>query len=88
MTVELMSDISNRRWMELKMHKPKNTLSRAGYNSKMESEGIGWKIGTGRTLSVNPEERTFGFPFLVNVSFEEPCCSFLVMSTTRDVMVT
>ena len=43
--------------------------------------------GTGRTLPVDPKERTFRFPFLVNFSFEEPRCRFLVMSTTRNVMV-
>jgi hypothetical protein len=73
--------------MELKMHEPKNTLAGAGYNIKMSSERIGWKIGTGRTLPVNPKERSFGFPFPVNVSFEEPSCRFFVMSTTRNVMV-
>ena len=87
MIMELMRDISNRRWMELKMHEPKNTLAGASYNVKTSSRGIGWKFGAGRTLSMDPEERSFGFPFLVNVSFEEPRCSFLVMSITRNVMV-
>jgi hypothetical protein len=73
--------------MELKMHEPKNTLAGAGYNIKMSSEGIRWKIRTGRTLPVNPKERSFGFPFLVDVSLEEPCCGFLVMSITGNVMV-
>ena len=31
MIVELKMDISNRWWLELKMHEPKNTLARAGY---------------------------------------------------------
>jgi hypothetical protein len=73
--------------MELKMHEPKNTLAGASYNVKTSSGGIGWKIGTGRTLSVNPKEGSFGFPLLVNVSFEEPCCGFLVMSITGNVMI-
>ena len=73
--------------MELKMHKPKNTLARASYNVKTSLGVIGWKTGTGRTLSMNPKERSFGFPFLVNVSLEEPCCDFLVMSITRDIMI-
>jgi hypothetical protein len=73
--------------MELKKHKPKNTLSGASYNFKTSSGGIGWEIGIGLTLSVNPKERSFGFPFLVNTSLEEPCCGFLVMSITGNVMV-
>jgi hypothetical protein len=36
---------------------------------------------------MDPKERTFGFPFVVNASFEEPRCGFLVMSVTRNVMV-
>jgi hypothetical protein len=44
MIVELIGDISNRRWMELKMHEPKNTLAGASYNVKTSSGGIGWKI--------------------------------------------
>jgi hypothetical protein len=87
MIVELIGDISNRRWIELKMHEPKNTLARASYNVKTSSGGIGWKTGTRRTLSVNPNERSFGFPFLVNASVEEPCCGFLVMSITGNVMI-
>ena len=69
------------------MHEPKNALARAGYNIMTSSEGVGGKIGTGRTLSVNPKERSFGFPFLVDLSPEEPSSRFFVMSTTRDVMV-
>jgi hypothetical protein len=86
MIVELIRDISNRPWME-QMHKPKNALAGASYNVKTSSGGIGCKIRTGRTLSVNPKERSFGFPFLVNASLEEPCCGFLVMSITGDVMI-
>jgi hypothetical protein len=49
----------------------------------------GYWVGnrTGHTLSVDPKERTFRSPLLVNVSFEEPGCSFFVMSITRNVMV-
>ena len=36
---------------------------------------------------MDPKERAFGFPFLVDASFEEPRCRFLVMGTARDVMV-
>jgi hypothetical protein len=43
MTVELMGEISNRRWMELKMDEPKNTLARAGYNiTSSGSIGENW----------------------------------------------
>ena len=87
MIVELIRDISSRRRIKLKMHKPKNTLAGASYDFKTLSGGIGWKIRTKRTLSMNPKERSFGFPFLVNVSLEEPCCGFLVMSITGNVMV-
>jgi hypothetical protein len=75
--------------MEPRTDEPKNTLSRAGYrdNIKTSLGGIGYKTGTERTLSVNPQEATFRFPFLVNVSLEEPGCSFLVIGATRDVMV-
>jgi hypothetical protein len=73
--------------MELKMHQPKNALAGASYNVKTSSRGIRWKIGTGPTLSVNPKERPFGFPFLVIVSLEEPCCGFLVMNITGDIMI-
>jgi len=69
------------------MHEPKNTLAGASYNVKTSSRGIGSKIETGRTLSMDPKERSFGFPFLVNVSLEEPCCGFLVMSITGNIMI-
>jgi len=36
---------------------------------------------------MDPEERSFGFPFLVNVSLEEPCCGFLVMSIAGIIMI-
>ena len=45
--------------MELKIDEPKNTLARAGYDIKTSSGSIGQKVGTGRTLSVNPQEGTF-----------------------------
>ena len=56
MIVELIRDISNLRWTKLKIDKPKNTLSRASYDVKESSGSIGWKIGTERTLSMNPKE--------------------------------
>jgi len=87
MIVELIRDISNRPWIGLRIDEPKNTLAGAGCNIKKSSEGIGRKIGRVRTLSVNPKEGSFGFPFVVNVSLEEPCCGFLVMSITGDIMV-
>jgi hypothetical protein len=59
MIVELMRGFNNRRWVELKMHEPKNALSGARYNIKTSSGGIGWKIRTGRTLPVDPNERSF-----------------------------
>ena len=56
MIVELIRDISNLRWMELEIDKPKNTLAGASYNVKVSSGGFGWETGTERTLSVNPKE--------------------------------
>ena len=52
------------------------------------SSGVSeWKIRTGRTLSVNPEEQSVGFPFLVDVSLEQPRCRFLMMSITGNIMI-
>jgi hypothetical protein len=45
------------------------------------------EIRTVRTLSVDPNERSFCFPFLVNVSLEEPSCGFLVMGITGNIMI-
>ena len=73
--------------MELKIDKPKNTLARASYDVKESSGDIGWKTGTERTLSVNPKEATLQSPLPVNVSLEEPCCSFLLTGITGYIVV-
>jgi len=86
MIVELIR-VRNRPWIELRIDEPKDTLAGAGCNVKTSSEGIGWKIGKVRTLSTNPKEGSFGFPFLVNVSLEEPSRGFLVMSIAGNIMV-
>jgi hypothetical protein len=48
MMVELMRDIShgNRRWMELKMDEPKDTLAGASYRVKTSSRHQGVSDGT------------------------------------------
>ena len=39
------------------------------------------------TFSVKPQERTSGFPFGEDTTLEEPLSRSLVMSTTRNVVV-
>ena len=41
MIVELISVISNRLWMEIKINEPKDALAGAGYDAKTSLGGIG-----------------------------------------------
>jgi hypothetical protein len=53
-------------------------------------DGIrGEQVGkrTGQTLSVDPKKRSCRLPLLKDAALKEPACRFLVISTTRDVVV-
>jgi hypothetical protein len=66
--------------------KPEYALPGARYNT-WASAAVELERSGERTFSVKPQKRTSGFPFGEETPLEKPLGSSLVVSTTRDVVV-
>jgi hypothetical protein len=66
--------------------KPEYALPGARYK-RWVSAAVGLEMSGKRTLSVEPQKRTIGYPFGEDTSLEKPLRSLLAMGTTCNVMV-
>jgi hypothetical protein len=79
-------NVSNSRLTLNDSDKPEYALPGARYKS-WQSAATKLERSRRRTFSMNPQKRTSGFPFGEDTALEKPLRRSLVMSITRDVVV-
>ena len=67
--------------------KPEYSLPGACYK-RWTSVAVKLDSAGERTFSVKPQKRSSGFPFRENTASDKPLCVYLVVGTTRNVVVT